>query len=114
DTVSKNTTLNSYLVGNFSKLKSTQKIKNVLFFNGKKIEIIDSTGIYKNKVQPDILILTQSPKVNLDRILEDLHPQIIIADASNSYAVLKIWKISCLKKNIPFHATSEKGYYKLN
>jgi len=114
DTLSKNSILNAYLVGNFGKLSSTNKIKNVLYFNGKKISIIDSSGIYETRIQPDILILTQSPKINLDRILEDLHPKIIIADASNSYSIQKTWKYTCLKKNIPFHATSEKGYYKLN
>lgn len=114
DTLSKNTTLNSYLVGNFGTLKSTQKIKNTLFFNGKRMFIIDSSGIYETKIQPDILLLTQSPKINLNRILEDLHPKVIIADASNSYAIQKAWKATCLKKNIPFHITSEKGYYKLN
>ena len=114
DTLSKNSILNAYLVGNFGKLSSTNKIKNVLYFNGKKISIIDSSGIYETSIQPDILILTQSPKINLDRILEDLHPKIIIADASNSYSIQKTWKYTCLKKNIPFHATSEKGYYKLN
>ncbi|WP_428230341.1 ComEC/Rec2 family competence protein [Flavobacterium sp.] len=113
DTLSKNNILNSYIVGNFGKLKSTNTIKNTLFFNGKKIFIIDSSGIYENRIQPDILILTQSPKINLDRILQDLHPIIIIADASNSYSIQKNWKITCLKKNTPFHATSEKGYYKL-
>ena len=114
DTLSRNSILNAYLVGNFGKLSSTNKIKNVLYFNGKKISIIDSSGIYETRIQPDILILTQSPKINLDRILEDLHPKIIIADASNSYSIQKTWKYTCLKKNIPFHATREKGYYKLN
>lgn len=114
DTLSKNNALNSYLVGNFSKIKSTEKIKNILFYNGRKIFVMDSSGTYENKIQPDILILTQSPKINLERILEDLHPKIIIADASNSYAIQKIWKTTCLKKNIPFHATNEKGFYKLN
>jgi competence protein ComEC len=113
-TFSKNNALNSYLVGNFSKVKSTQNIKNTLFYNGTKIFIMDSSGTYENKNQPDILILTQSPKINLERILEDLHPKIIIADASNSYAIQKVWKTTCLKNKIPFHATNEKGFYKLN
>ncbi|MCD0468227.1 hypothetical protein [Flavobacterium sp. JAS] len=114
DSLFKNNISTSYLVGNFGVLKSTSKIKNTLFFNGKKILVLDSTGVYENKIQPDILLLTQSPKINLDRVLQDLHPIIIIADASNSYSNQKIWKASCLKKNIPFHATAEKGFYKLN
>lgn len=113
DTLSKNNILTTYIVGNFGRLQSSKKIKNILFFNGKKILVIDSSGIYTTKIQPDILLLTQSPKINLDRILQDLHPGIIIADASNSYAIQKIWKTSCLQNNIPFHATNEKGFYKL-
>ncbi|WP_163397899.1 ComEC/Rec2 family competence protein [Flavobacterium fluviatile] len=110
---SKNSILNSYLVGNFSNLKKQTKIKNTLFFNNKKIFIIDSTGIYQKKFQPDILLLIQSPKINLDRVLKTLQPKIIIADASNSYTIQKYWKETCLKQKIPFHATNEKGFYKL-
>lgn len=114
DKSSKNNAVNSYLVGNFSFLNESQQIRNVLFFNGKKISIIDSTGVYENKIQPDIVILTQSPKINIDRVLIELHPEIIIADGTNAYAIQKIWKLSCEKKNIPFHATAEKGFYRLN
>lgn len=114
DTISKNNALNSYLTGNFGKLKSTNRIQNILFFKGRKIFIIDSSGVYEKGNHPDVILLTQSPKINLDRILKDLYPKIIIADASNSYTIQKIWKATCLKKNIPFYATAEKGYYKLN
>ncbi|WP_316635211.1 ComEC/Rec2 family competence protein [uncultured Flavobacterium sp.] len=114
DSLSKNNISTSYLVANSGILKGTHRIKNTLFFNGKKILVLDSTGVYEDRIQPDILLLTQSPKINLDRVLQDLHPKIIIADASNSYSTQKIWKASCLKKNIPFHATAEKGFYKLN
>jgi competence protein ComEC len=110
----KSNVFNSYLVGNFSVLNKSQKLKNVLFFKGHKISIIDSTGIYANSISPEILILTQSPKINLDRVLTQLQPKIIIADGSNSYTLQRIWQISCEKKNIPFHATAEKGFYRLN
>jgi competence protein ComEC len=109
-----NTIITSYLTGNFGVLKSVNKVENILFFNDKKILLIDSSGIYPENVRPDILVLTQSPKLNLDRVLADLHPKEIVSDASNSYSIQKYWKKSCLKKNIPFHVTAEKGYYKLN
>lgn len=111
---SKNNVLDAYLVANFGVLKSINKIKNVLFFNGRKILIIDSSGISENRIKPDILLLTASPKINLDRVLKDLHPKIVIADGSNSYSLQKYWKSSCHKKRIPFHSTNEKGFYKLN
>ena len=111
---SKNNVLNSYLVGNFGVLKNKAKIKNTLFLYGKKISIIDSSAIYQKRVQPDILLLIGSPKINLHRVLQDLHPEIIVADASNSYAIEKLWKETCQKEKIPFHSTREKGFYKLN
>lgn len=111
---SNNTILNSYLVGNSVVLEKKIKIKNILFFNGKKISIIDSTKIYQKRIQPDVLLLIESPKINLERILKDLHPEIIVADASNSYSIQKLWKATCLKQKIPFHSTREKGFYKLN
>ncbi|MDR7208291.1 ComEC/Rec2 family competence protein [Flavobacterium piscis] len=111
---SNSTILNSYLVSNFGVVEKKRKIRNTLFFNFKKISIIDSTGIYQKRIQPDILLLIESPKINLERILKDLHPKIIVADASNSYSVQKLWKETCLKQKIPFHSTREKGFYKLN
>jgi competence protein ComEC len=111
---SKNNALQSYLVGNFSTLKKTQKIGNTLFFKGKKILILDSLGIYPKDIRPDILLITQSPKINIDRLLEKVKPKIVVADASNFKYIQEKWKASCTKQKIPFHSTGEKGYYKLN
>lgn len=107
----KNYILNSYIVGNFSTIKSIHLLSNLAFYNGKKIFIVDSSGFYLPKMKPDILLITKSPKINPDRIIKDLNPKMVIVDATNSYAVQKYWKASCMKKNIPFHATAEKGFY---
>jgi competence protein ComEC len=113
-TGAKNNSLNAYLVGNFSHLASTKELKNTAFLNGKKILIVDSTGVYPKKYRPDILLLRQSPKINLDRLIQTIHPKVIIADASNYKTVQKHWETSCVKAKIPFHSTSEKGFYILN
>lgn len=113
-TSSKNNILNSYLMGNASTLKGTKKVQNLMFFKGKKILILDSLGIYQKNWNPDILILTQNPKVNLERLLQSMSPKIVLADASNYKTIQKLWKTSCSKQKIPFHATGEKGFYKLN
>lgn len=110
----KNRTFTSYLVGNFSHLKSESALKNTAFFNGKKILILDSLGLYPKNIKPDIVLLTQSPKINLERLILSLKPKMIVADASNYRTIQKYWKASCLKLKIPFHATGEKGFYKLN
>ncbi|WET04778.1 ComEC/Rec2 family competence protein [Flavobacterium sp. YJ01] len=105
--------INSYLVGNSVSLSKTESLKNLMYFKNKKIVIIDSSGIYPSYSSPDLLLITQNPKVNLDRLLRKIQPKMIIADGSNSNSIQKYWKESCLKKNIPFHSTKEKGYYKL-
>ncbi|MFV5691105.1 ComEC/Rec2 family competence protein [Flavobacterium sp. LT1R49] len=110
----KNNILTSYLVGNFSTLKTKKRIQNTAFFNGKKILILDSLGIYTINIKPDILLLTQSPKINLERLFQTVKPGIVIADASNYKTVQKYWKATCNKQKIPFHATGEKGFYTLN
>jgi competence protein ComEC len=71
-------------------------------------------GIYPKNINPDILVLTQSPKINLDRFLQTIKPKMIVADASNYKTNIAYWKATCIKKKIPFHATGEKGFYKLN
>ena len=110
----KNSILNSYLVGNFGVLKTKKRLQNIAFFKGNKIMIIDSFGFYPKNIKPDILLLTQSPKINLERLFQTVSPKIVVADASNYKTIQKLWKATCAKQKIPFHATGEKGFYKLN
>ena len=112
--LSKNLALKSYAVANFAKVKSSQPIRNVAFFNNKKILILDSLGAYPKQVKPEVLLITQSPKLNLERLLQTFKPKIVVADASNYKTYIAYWKATCLKEKIPFHATGEKGFYRLN
>ncbi len=114
DSLASRSNIQSYLVGNFSELKNTSKINNLTYFNGNKILILDSTGVYPPNNHPDILVLTQSPQINLDRILKTTQPKIVVADATNYKTIQKAWKQSCEKQKIPFHATAEKGYFILH
>lgn len=113
-TAKSNGALNSYLVANFSTLKHEVKIKNTAFFMGNKILIIDSLGNYPKHVKPDIILITQSPRINMDRMIHLLKPRMVVADASNYKTLLKYWKASCEKQKILFHAVGEKGFFKLN
>lgn len=111
---SKNKTLSAYLMGNFSHLKVKKQLHNFLFFKGYKILVLDSTSIYPKNIKPEILLLTQSPKINLNRFITTANPKLVIADASNFKSYIKLWKQTCIKAKIPFHAIGEKGFYKLN
>ncbi|HMI06671.1 MAG TPA: ComEC/Rec2 family competence protein [Flavobacterium sp.] len=113
ENIEKNKMLKTYAVANFSKITKQQPVQNVAFFNGKKILIIDSSGVYSTKINPDILLIRQSPKMNLERLLQDYRPKIIIADGSNYKSYVKLWQQTCEKQNLPFHATAEMGYFRI-
>jgi competence protein ComEC len=112
--IAKNPTLKSYLIANFSSISTQKKIQNVVYFKDKKILILDSLGVYAKNIHPDIIVITQSPKLNLERLLQTFKPEMIVADASNFKTYIKVWEATCRKEKIPFHATGEKGFYRLN
>ena len=112
-TLDNNTTIQAYLVGNFCRAKEKKQLQNLYYFKGKKIVLIDSSAIYPPKIKPDILIITQSPKLNLERLLSLYKPTQIVADGSNYKSYVRLWKTTCLKEKIPFHYTNEKGFYKI-
>ena len=113
-TAHKSSVIKSYCLGNLSSIQHKKELQNYIYFNGKKIFVLDSSGVYTTNTNPDVLLLTQSAKINLDRILLTMKPKIVVADASNFKNIQKNWKASCEKHKIPFHATAEKGFYKLN
>ena len=113
-TISENKAFTSYSMGNFSSLKFKKRLRNLIYFNGNKILVVDSLGVYPKEIHPDIVVFTQSPKINFERFLQATKPKVVIADASNFRTIQKLWKGTCLKEKIPFHATGEKGFYRLD
>ncbi len=108
-----NLVLKSYLVANYCSIQMKKPISNLLYFKNKKILIIDSSGVYLEKQRPDILLLINSPKINLERVFLNWKPQKVVVDASNFKSYCKAWKATCEKEKIPFHDTAEKGFFKL-
>jgi competence protein ComEC len=105
----------AYLVGaGLDETIPSEKIKNLYSFKNETILIVDSLGIYMfHSVKPTIVILRQSPKINLERLLKYLNPKLIIADGSNYKSYLKDWEKTCLKNQTPFHNTLQKGAFVL-
>lgn len=108
-----NTTLNHYTRGTFSDSLRIFPMQNAISFKSRRILIIDSLGIYKTSIRPEIIVLTQNPKINLTRLIQDIKPKEIIADKSNYKNTVKRWEATCRKEKIPFHAIAEKGFYRL-
>ncbi len=86
-------------------------LQNVYRLQNDYLLRIDSVGVYESlSFSPKYVLLTQSPKINLDRMIETLQPELIIADGSNYKSYIKRWKIAAAKQKIPFHTTYEKGF----
>lgn len=107
----KNFTLQNYATGTFSTITKQSILKNVAYFNGNRILILDSSSVYFPNKATDILLLTASPKINLERIIKNNKPKMVVADASNYKSLVNLWEQTCTQQNIPFHSTSEKGYF---
>lgn len=114
DNIQDNNILKSYAVANFGRITNQQPIKNFAYFNNRKVLIVDSLGLYPEKISPDVLLLRQSPKINLARLLQNCKPKMIVADRSNYKSYVALWKKTCEQQKISFHAIAEKGFYKLN
>lgn len=110
---------NNYIIANYSigkglKNQTIKPLKNLYSFGGKTILVIDSLGIYKiPKLKIDYVLLQQSPKINLKRLLVKLKPKTIIADGSNYKSYKKQWSKTCKKVDVPFYDTSISGAFHL-
>ena len=105
-------TINNYNIGKHIKNSHFDTLQDVYEIKNKKLLIIDSLGVYKSlSFKPNIILLRNSPKVNLVRLIDSLQPDLIICDGSNYRSYQNRWEQTCEAKKIPFHRTSEKGAY---
>ncbi|MCK8480504.1 ComEC/Rec2 family competence protein [Psychroserpens algicola] len=111
-TASKDRVIDNYIIGNFITSSSTDSLTSVYQFQNKIILVIDSLGIYNVKsFQVDYVLLRNSPRINLERMIDSINPKLIIADGSNYKSYVKRWEATCLKRKLPFHHTGTKGAF---
>lgn len=104
-----------YKVGERIKTLDYKPLGNSYEWRNKKLLVIDSFGIYKGiGINPDYILLTESPKLNLERLIDSIRPKRIIADGSNYKSYVTGWAETCKERKLPFHYTGEKGAYYLN
>ena len=86
--------------------------QNLIDAGKKRVLIIDDeTMIQDFGFNPDIIVLKNAPKINLDRLLKQMHPDIVISDGSNFRSYSKCWRNSCKKVGIKFHDTFQNGAF---
>lgn len=107
-----NTLITNYSVGNnINKIKN-ETISSLYQFNNNYLLVIDSLNTYNlSSLKPRYVLLRQSPKINLNRLIDSINPKQIIADGSNYKSYTERWKQVCKKRKLPFHQTSKKGAF---
>ncbi|MGB5170766.1 MAG: ComEC/Rec2 family competence protein [Eudoraea sp.] len=107
--------LNSNLVNRIKTAERSEVVRyrplnNVYKVGGRRLLLIDNAKVPLTlKFKTDYLLLTNSPRINLNRYLDSIKPKWVIADGSNYNNLISLWRKSCLKKKIPFYSTAEKG-----
>ena len=87
--------------------------KQYLFnFEETQILVIDEKSLYRfTNIKPSVIILQNSPKLNIDRVIKFYEPKLLIADGSNYKSFVERWCKSCLETKTPFYNTLQKGAY---
>lgn len=104
--------IKNYTIENHINTTEESVFKPVYSLGNKTLLVIDSVGAYNVKLfKPDYVLLKQSPKINLNRLIDSIKPKYIIADGSNYKTYIEKWETICDKRKLPFHHTSKKGAF---
>ena len=106
--------ITNYKVGEQIKKTRIDSIQDFYIINKRMVLVIDSLNVYNTKtIKPDILLLRNSPKLNLIRVIDSIKPELIISDGSNYKSYQDRWAKTCKIKKTPFHQTSKKGSFQI-
>ena len=105
--------LTNYKIGARLDLIQKEVSTNYFKIGNQDFLIVDEMGIYKLKgLTKPIVILQNSPKIHLERLIRTLAPSQIVAEGSNYRSIIESWKLTCKKLHIPFYATSKEGAFR--
>ena len=110
-----NAIIRSFAVKNSLQTMPSKPIINLYKLNNKHLLVVDSLAVFNLKgITVDYVVLTQSPKLNLTRLIDSLKPKVIIADGNNYRSYVNRWEATCLKQKLPFYHTGQTGAYIIN
>ena len=101
-----------YHIGNRASVTTSESIPDVFSIKGKTFLRIDNLAVFPSE-EIDIVLITQSPKIHLARIIDSLKPKTIIADGSNYPWDVERWRKTCVNRNQDFYYTGTKGAFVL-
>lgn len=104
-----------YSISNYVSINNSHNISKVPMSHYYKLKdalllVIKSNNLYlETHKKADVILLSGSPKINLERLIGIHKPKLIISDGSNYKSFIKRWSKTCKKTKTPFHNTYEKG-----
>lgn len=104
-----------YSISNYVSINNTNKtskapINHYYRLKDALLLVIKNNNLHKEPYRKaDIILLSGSPKINLERLIAIHKPKLIISDGSNYPSFTTRWKKTCKKTKTPFHNTYEKG-----
>ncbi|MEL0644144.1 ComEC/Rec2 family competence protein [Olleya sp. Ti.3.14] len=114
-TAETNSIIRSYAVKNALQTSASKPVTNLYKLDNKHVLVVDSLSVFNVKgITIDYVVLTQSPKLNLERLIDSLKPKVIIADGNNYRSYVNRWEATCLKQKLPFYYTGKTGAYIIN
>ncbi|WP_124980321.1 ComEC/Rec2 family competence protein [Nonlabens xiamenensis] len=96
----------SFFVG---RTVSSKGLENLIGYQGKTILVIDESAVYDPEGIVDVVLLSHSPRINLARVLKELKPTLVIADASNFKYLVDVWEETCRQNGVEFRNTYTSG-----
>lgn len=104
----------AYQTGERIEKVSTGALQNSYTLGGRHLLVVDSAGIFNlPQSNPDLVLLTGSPRIHLGRLIETCKPQSIVADGNNYSSYTARWEQTCRHYGVPFHATAKSGAFRM-
>ncbi len=93
-------------------IQQNKRLNRALEIDGISVLRIDS-DLYAepSKTPVDVLWLSHSPRINLERVIRLVQPKTIVADQSNYKSYVTRWQRTALKEKIPFFDSAKKGTF---
>lgn len=105
-----NLTIQNYVRGSYAKQLNFASLQNFYEINRTKVLWISEGILPTISIQPDVVILSNNAKINLEVLINQYHPKKIIADGTNYKATIQRWQHTCKKHQISFSSTYDQGY----
>ena len=102
--------ISNYVAKNNSNKTSKVAINHYYRLKDALLLVVKNNILLKEPyVKADVILLSGSPKINLERLIAIHKPKLIISDGSNFASFSKRWEKTCKKTKTPFHNTYKKG-----